>query len=134
MSDPINGPTYAMWQSVQYSRYNYIDNEHSSNEDVVRLAIIARHICPDKKLFDNWLRHILKRCIELFPYIKLSNKPVIPRQFFFEKDYNYQSADHIKIINEFLSSLNYKENETLNSPEIMKEEGFQGTPYKYEPQ
>ena len=132
ISDPIYGPTYSMWQCVQFITYNYEQNNFCTNDDICRLAIIARHICPDKKFFDNWLSDALKKSTKLFFYKETVEEPIILKQFFFEDDYNYQTADNIKIINNFLSTLEYKKNNFLNSPEKMLELNFQGTPYKYE--
>lgn len=134
ISEPIYGPTYSMWQCIQYITYNYEENDFCTNDDISRLAVIARHICPDKKLFDNWLSEIMKKATGLFPYKKVSENPAIPRQFFFESDYDYETADNLNIINDFLSNLDYKENDLLNPPKKMISKGFQGTPYKYEPQ
>lgn len=61
-----------------------------------------------------------------------SDEAVIPRQFFWDEDFDYQAAGNAELINEFLSTLDYKNNEFLNPPKTMLKNGFLGTPYKYE--
>jgi len=58
-------------------------------------------------------------------------EPVIPRNFYWDVDFDYRTADNTSIINGYLSGLDYRNNQFLSSPETMIEEGFKGTPYKY---
>lgn len=55
----------------------------------------------------------------------------IPRQFFWDEDFDYKMTDNSKLLNVFLSSISYKDDPFINSPEKMIKAGFQGTPYKY---
>lgn len=132
VSDPIAGPTYAMWKCVQFISYNYEQNNPAGVvADVPRLAMIARHICPIRTHFERWLSDVVTKSTALFPFSAPALDPAIPRQFFFEPDYDYATADNAKNIRDFLSTLDYQHNEFLNSPATMKEKGFAGTPYRF---
>ncbi|XKM12637.1 hypothetical protein RCS94_06320 [Orbaceae bacterium ac157xtp] len=148
-SNPVQGPIWVMLKCIQYPREAYVNGYIFINKKIPNLAMLARHISPDKKLFDEWLSHILKKSAHYFPaqysYEEIlkdlknhegdiynsTREPAIPRAFFWDLDYDFDKADNHKIINEFLSSLNYQDNQFLIKPRQMIEEGFMGTPYKY---
>lgn len=141
-TDPANGAMYAMLKCIGGSIASY----HTGNsvfKDIDHLAMLARHIAPDQSFFDQWFKRTLEKATELFPFVETENnpaskydcslEPVVPREFFFDPDYDYETADNVKLINNFLSSIDYENNKALNNPKKMIEQGFQGTPYKYEP-
>lgn len=145
ISEPINGPIYTMLKILQLPRECYYEGSIFIDDGVEKLAMLARHISPDKKFFDQWFNNNLRNAVRLFPaqydrdgdldayedkIYDSSQEPVIPREFFFDPDYNYEAADNEKLINQFLASLNYKENVLLNSPEDMLNIGFVGKPYQ----
>lgn len=139
--DPGNGAIWAMLKCIGGSIASY-HNGNSVFKDIDNLAMLARHIAPDQSFFDEWFKTTLEKATKLFPFETTSSnsaesydcsfEPAIPREFFFESDYDFETADNAFFINKFLSSLDYKSNKALNSPEKMLELGFSGTPYKYE--
>lgn len=149
LSDPIDGPIWVMLKCISYPREAYVNGYIFINKKIPNLAMLARHISPEPKLFDNWFSHILKKSAELFPagydYAEVladfknreddiydsTNEPAIPRCFFWDLNYDPKDSDNNKIINEFLANLNYQENTFLIPPEEMIEDGFAGTPYQY---
>jgi len=148
-TDIVEGPIWVMLRCIGYVRENYFSGHFFINYKVPNLVMLARHISPDRKFFDTWYNGILSKAAELFPpgydYAEIfrkmdkydgdvyesSNEPPIPRQFFWDEEYDYETANNIKTINDFLSNLKYVENQFLNPPDLMIEEGFQGIPYKY---
>lgn len=140
ISEPANGPIWAMLKIIYNPRISYFMGD-SEFMDVDNLVMLARHIAPDKSSFDEWFIKTLKKGEKLFPFdISLkgqaetydcSVESVIPREFFFEFDYDYEKENNALLINQFLSSLDYNNNKLLNSPEKMIELGFRGTPYEY---
>lgn len=148
--NPAVQPIWVMLFVLNSPKYSYFNGRFLINVAVDKLAVLARHISPDKKFFDSWLSHVLKKAAKLFPaqysYHEVienrkeyfnksydsSDESAIPREFFFEPDYDYNVANNHLLINKFLSSLDYKNNPNLNSPEQMIAEGFAGTPYQYE--
>ncbi|XKM12635.1 hypothetical protein RCS94_06310 [Orbaceae bacterium ac157xtp] len=147
-STPAEGPIYAMIFSLNQLIDAYHEGWHFFI-NVDKLALLARHIAPNKKQFDEWFQKTLKKAASLFPstidhkdiakhprkyddvYYDSSDEPAIPREFFFEAGFDYETADNASLINQFLSNLDYANNRFLNSPEKMLELGFKGTPYKY---
>lgn len=147
--DPVNEPIWTMLYILNAPRGNYYNGRFIINSKVDKLAMLARHITPGKKLFDNWLSNIIRKGAVFFPaeydraeIIKCrrlykgksydsSHESAIPREFFFEPDYDYATADNAQLINQFLSTLDYQNNPYLNSPQDMIEAGFTGTPYQY---
>lgn len=129
----------------------YTNGSYFTYELVANIVAIAKHISPDKDVFDSWLIDCLKRSKVLFPaqydvddiiferpiYKKMiydsSSEPAIPREFYFTPDFDYRTADIAAINQAYLDKLDDKNNPYLNSPEKMLGMGFQDTPYKYEP-
>ncbi|XKM12636.1 hypothetical protein RCS94_06315 [Orbaceae bacterium ac157xtp] len=148
VSTPTEGPIWAMAFLMGEPVATYHEGWHFF-PTVDKLALLARHIAPNKKQFDEWFQKTLKKAASLFPstidhkdiakhprkYDNVpydsSDEPAIPREFFFEADFDYETADNASLINQFLSNLDYANNQFLNSPEKMLELGFKGTPYKY---
>lgn len=107
-------------------------------EPIVKQAMLARHVLPNKQLFDNWLSESVRRIAEVFPrtgeYDKETEKYdsaheiAVPREFF-EPGFIYTTEAGRKLLHEFLNTLEFTKNPYLNSPEEMKTKGFQGTPY-----
>lgn len=146
--DKVIGPLWVIMKCMEDVRYNYIEGKIFINGKLSALAAIARLVTPEPYFFDNWLTSCIKRASELFPAeydrsdkrydnpqerYSSSHEPPIPREFFFEPDFDYSKADIDTLLNNYISSLDYQTNEFLNSPEKMVELGFQGTPYRYEP-
>jgi hypothetical protein len=105
---------------------------------IVNLAMLARHLMPDKKAFDSWLSTALRRAAQVFPrgvtydrktgtYDASHEKPV-PREFF-DPNWVYTEAAAEAALRAFLQTLDPKQNPYLRTPEEMKAAGFKGTPY-----
>ena len=54
----------------------------------------------------------------------------VPREFFFDQNFEYSEEAAKPVLNAFLQSLDYNNNPWLCTPEEMLEKGFKGTPYK----
>jgi hypothetical protein len=91
-------------------------------EPVMKLAMLARHLAPDKKGFDAWLSETLRRTAKIFPrgpeydedsetYDASSETPV-PRDFF-EPGFKYSDAANQKAIRQFLENAQAKKNPYL---------------------
>ncbi|MDR2948756.1 MAG: hypothetical protein LBV71_06060 [Prevotella sp.] len=147
ISTPVDGPFWAMMTCMQDCRESYMTGDYFINSKTDNLAILARHISPDKEFFDTWLNNILHTSSNLFParydrqeifenmddyedkYYDSTDEPAIPRQFFWEPDYSFENEDNVKLINDFLSNLDYKNNTFLSSPRSLLKRNFKGTPY-----
>ena len=105
---------------------------------VVNQAMLARHVMPQKKVFEDWLSDTIRRLASIFPrgvkydrktgtYNASHEKPV-PRESF-EPQFTYTDVAAEKAVSDFLKGLDFKQNPYLRSPEEMKALGFSGTPY-----
>lgn len=148
VSDVANSTLWTMLKIIITLRDNYY-NGHYFFTGVDKLGLLARYVSPNKDVFDEWLEITIKKAAKLFPaqydhreivrnprdydwteYDSSGESP-IPREFFFDPCYDYETGNDIQLLNRFLSSLDYKNNKLLNSPEKMFELGFTGTPYQY---
>lgn len=150
LKDKIERAYWVTQDLISDARFNYADNSPTLYGNATRLLTLARYLSTEKELFDNWLKNCFERAQELFPNKQWpigeelrrgnmdenydsSHDPFIPREFYFTEGFYYEGADLDKMQQELLSKADYKKNDFLNSPEDMKDKGFQGTPYKYEP-
>lgn len=139
---------WIIFNSHLFIRDNYIKGDYQIQFRVMNLAMLARHVTPDKKMFDNWFSDCLERSITLFPAqydrgeilgkivngYDSSDEPAIPREFYFEPGFDYEKADIDSLLEKFVDSVDFLTNDTFFfSPEKLIERGFQGTPYKYTP-
>ncbi len=142
---------WVMFWILDTPKFAYFERRFFINLNIDKLAILARYISPDKKMFDAWYDNVFKRAAKLFPAqydrseimenrsayqgktYDSSGESAIPREFFWDENFDYQTADNTRLINDFLSGLDYENNPYLNSSDKMLELGFKGTPYKYEP-
>jgi len=107
-------------------------------ERIVNQSMLARHLMPEKKPFDDWLSTTLQRAAEAFPrttnYDKrtgifdASGEKPVPREFF-DPNFQYTEVHAEAALRAFLQTLDPKQNPYLNTPEEMKAAGFKGTPY-----
>ncbi|MBF2456584.1 hypothetical protein [Listeria welshimeri] len=146
--DRIHGVKTVALESLEISNSNYLDGAYNISAELDGQAMLARYICPDKKLFDTWLEDCIRKLIPLFPveydrsskskpkkngrsYYDSSHEQPIPREFFFSPDFEINSKNTQEELDNYLINLSYKDNDLLNTPETMLAEGFKGTPYRY---
>lgn len=131
-------------------KLNYIAHHPHIYQNVVNMLELARHVSDDQAFFDPWAKSCLERSIKLFPVPQdnldkdgvfiyndtegfdpyLIKEPFIPREFYFEPDFNYETADLKQLQSKLLSTVDYKENPFLSSPERMLSIDFVGIPYE----
>ncbi|MBC2215137.1 hypothetical protein HCA87_06085 [Listeria welshimeri] len=146
--DKIHGVKTIAIESLERSNRNYLNGRYNISAELDGQAMLARYICPDKKLFDSWLESCIRKLIPLFPveydrsskskpekngkpYYDSSHEQPIPREFFFSPDFEFTSKNTQEALDNFLINLSYKDNDLLNTPETILAEGFKGTPYRY---
>ncbi|MCL1919438.1 MAG: hypothetical protein FWG14_14290 [Peptococcaceae bacterium] len=123
----------------------YIYSSFTIHRYLINLSMLARHLTPNKKLFDKWFTEILRKTAEIFPctydYADLnfddakarydcSVDAPVPREFFFDPEFEYSEEAAKPVLNAFLQSLDYNNNPWICTPEEMLAKGFKGTPYK----
>ncbi|QBH97023.1 hypothetical protein EKN56_11830 [Limnobaculum zhutongyuii] len=143
-SDKVMGPLWVTLKCMEDVRFSYIEGKIFINEKLSALAAIARLVTPESQFFDNWIANCIKKAIVLFPAeydraecndpserYNSSHELPIPREFFFDFDFDYLTANVNKLLTDFISSLDYTVNDFLNPPEVMINNGYVGTPYIY---
>lgn len=98
---------------------------------VVQLAFLARHVLPNAKPFDRWLKSTLARLSELHP--KQSDEAFgepVPRQAL-DPDFNYAPDESSTLLDGYLRGLDWKANSFLRSPEELNAAGFVGKAYRF---
>ena len=121
----------------------YIEGSGCIHQYLVGLSMLARHLMPNKKIFDSWFTEVMRKTTETFPYLNdfeiidgcevkydCSEIAPIPREFFFDPKFKYSEEAAKPVLNAFLQSLDYNNNPWLCAPEEMLAKGFKGEPYK----
>lgn len=129
-------------------RYNYTTGSYRIIYRVINLAMLVRYITPDQSIFDSWLSDRLEQAIKLFPAqydsrdvlshpekypesYDSSNEPPIPREFFFEPNFKYETANIDELLATFIQKVDHSDPLYFKPAEKMVKEGFIGTPYVY---
>ncbi len=108
-------------------------------ETVMKQAVLARHVMPDKKAFEAWLTGTLKATAKVFPrgveydeaseFHDASNEAPVPRQFF-EPGFQYTEAAAARAFDDYLQTLVPAGNPYLRPAKELAKAGFSGTPYR----
>ncbi|MCL1919425.1 MAG: hypothetical protein FWG14_14215 [Peptococcaceae bacterium] len=143
-----NGDTVtytANWYIVRHLTKEYTESSFTIHRYLINLSMLARHLTPNKKLFDQWFTETMRKTAEVFPctydYADLdfndkearydcSVDAPVPREFFFDPEFEYSEETAKPVLNAFLQSLDYNNNPWLCTPEEMLGKGFKGTPYE----
>ena len=96
--------------------------------DTSQLVAVARHVLPDKRVFDQWATESLKRLTALFGYEKELG-PAVPRQTL-EPTLSYDPKRRIEYLDEFLKGLSPDRNPFLAKAADLVAQGFTGAPYR----
>jgi hypothetical protein len=92
---------------------------------------LAQYVLTDAEPYQKWHERVMERLEVLYrrdPQEKLGD--VVPRQAV-DPGFDFQVEQTESLINQFLAGLDHKSNPFLNSPERMREQGFEGTPYVF---
>ncbi|MCL1916863.1 MAG: hypothetical protein FWG14_00890 [Peptococcaceae bacterium] len=138
-------PYASNWVVLRHMLKECTQSSFTIHRYLINLSMLSRHLTPNKKLFDNWFTKVMCNTTEIFPctydYADLdfddvdarydcSGEAPIPREFFFNPEFEYSEEAAKPILNTFLQSLDYNNNPWLCTPEEMLEKGFKGTPYE----
>lgn len=128
----VNGPIWLALMSVKMVDVRYRKGSYFLQNEIIGLALLARHITPKKKIFDKWFSHVMIELTRLFPcqysYANLdesdagiydsSNEAVISREFFFDSKFKHSPEASEKALNDFINNLDMKANPFLQKPEM----------------
>lgn len=97
-----------------------------------RASKLAEHVLPDPAPYRAWRERVLDRLTRWYsvnPDDTLGDP--VPRVAL-DTDAVFGLAETEAAMNEFLIALDYRSNPFLSSPERMRRQGFQGTPYRFD--
>jgi hypothetical protein len=103
--------------------------------DASVLATLAKYVLPQISPFEDWANQVLDRLEAIYP-IEVDDElgDAIPRPAI-DPEFPFRLDESEVLINRFLSSLDYRSNKFLSTPEGMlnseSELAFTGVPYEY---
>ncbi len=128
-SGPIKGPlccVYHIFKTICFDAPRGMAIEPW----MVPLSNLAMYVLNDPKPFKEWRRFAVERLARNHPQTKknLDGDPV-PREAL-DPDFPYKPEMASELVGKFLAKLDYKANPYLQTPQEMKQAGFEGTPYQ----
>src|SRR6218665_16140 len=131
-SGSINGPLWIAHMNVRMIDTLYRKGSYYLQNELTGLVLLARHITPKKKVFDQWFNRVMIELICLYPSeyqnfdlnemdeatYDSSNEPVICRDFFFDAEFKPTNEASENAIHGFIDNLNYQANQFLNLSRI----------------
>ncbi|MCL1918634.1 MAG: hypothetical protein FWG14_10025 [Peptococcaceae bacterium] len=67
VGDIIFTPYAANWEVLYFLAEKYIKNSFTTHRYLINLSMLARHLTPNKKLFDKWFTETMRKTAEIFP-------------------------------------------------------------------
>lgn len=127
-SGSVNGALWIALMNVRMIDVRYRKGSYFLQSELIGLVLLARHITPRKKKFDNWFSQIVVNLIHTHPnpykndvldesdeaVYDSSHEAVISREFFFDGAFEYSAEASENALHDFISRLNQKENPFLN--------------------
>jgi hypothetical protein len=127
-SGSVNGALWIALMNVRMIDVRYRKGSYFLQHELVGLVLLARHITPKKKKFDNWFNQIITELVHSHPcpyrndeldetdeaVYDSSNEPVICREFFFDSEFKYSAEASENAIHNFIDNLDIKANPFLN--------------------
>jgi len=124
----VNGALWIALMNVTMIDVRYRKGSYFLQNDLVGLVLLARHITPKKKNFDNWLTQTIAKLAQSHPnpykndkldesdeaIYDSSNEPLICREFFFDEKFEYSIEASENAIHGFINNLDHKANSFLN--------------------
>lgn len=128
-SGPIRGPLCTVFHILARALDCASRNE-ATEVDAVSLSNLALYVIKDSASFKKWRRISAERMGQLHP--RTSEDPngiPVPREAL-DPDFSYRPEMASELVVEFLAKLDFKTNPYLQTPQEMKQAGFEGTPYQ----
>ncbi len=123
----INGPMWVALMTVKLVDVRYRKGSYFLQNEIIGLVLLARHLSPKRKVFDNWFDKTINELILSFPcsysnenldetdeavYDSSTETPIC-RDFFFDPEFKHSTESSEKALSEFISNLDYKANPFL---------------------
>lgn len=141
---PIRGP---LWCAMTWLIPMVLSGDEAPDEwesGISFLPRLAVHVLPDAAIFEEWLRRSVDRLLTMYPaapedpFEDLFSEneeerrgPLAPREVL-DPDYDFRPELAARLTDQYLRNVDYASNEFLKSPRKLLDEGFPGTPYRFE--
>jgi hypothetical protein len=127
---PVRGPICAAYKLLR-DVIRLIRTEQFASPEAVCLSRLTLYVLPKAEPFKEWREFAIARLANTDPNREEDRlgRP-IPREAI-DPDFDYKPEQAHEPISTFLKGLDYSGNPFLASPERMKKEGFESTPYSY---
>jgi len=126
---PLKGPVNYAMNHVMEAVAETFDMEQPEIPAALSYNL-AKYLMEDPTDFKEWSTKLLELLTKLYP--RTNEDPLGPPIPFELFDLEELDPSLLKNqLNSFLSRLDYRSNPFLNSPDGMREEGFEDTPYQY---
>jgi len=124
----VNGALWIALMNVRMIDVRYRKGSYYLQHELVGLVLLARHITPKKKKFDNWFSEIISNLMHThsnsYRNNKLdetdeavydsSNEPLISREYFFDASFKYTIEASENALHNFIDNLDIKANPFLD--------------------
>lgn len=129
--EPIKKPICAAAMKLGQTVY-LASTEQGCVSEAVSMANLLEFIISNKRAFSEWRNWAIDQLKKLTPRISEEDclGVPVPREAL-DPGFDFKPEMTEKLIDKYLTGLDYKKNPYLRTPEQMKKAGFKGTPYRY---
>lgn len=127
---PVRGPI-----GIAMRRVRFVVNQTEVGGEPTwragRVAKLAEHVLPDSRPYREWRDVVMERLRRIYP--ASTEDPlgeVVPREAVDLAPFD--PADTTALVNRFLSGLDPRSNPFIDTPEFMRSQGFEGTPFAFD--
>ncbi|PBJ11791.1 hypothetical protein [Flavobacterium sp. ACN6] len=124
----VNGALWIALMNVRLIDIRYRKGSYFLQSELIGLVLLARHITPKKKKFDNWFSQVITELVHshscTYRNTELdetdeaiydsSNEPVLCREFFFDSKFKYSNEEAENALHNFIDNLDLKSNPFLD--------------------
>jgi hypothetical protein len=128
---PVKGPIREAVAWVINIMRDVDETKEHPAEMGASLSKLTEHVLSDAAPYLAWRERALQRLQRFYPFDPADPLgDVVPREAL-DPALPFQPEQTESLVNRFLAGLNVEENDFLQPPEDMLEEGFEGTPYVF---
>jgi hypothetical protein len=127
-SGSVNGALWIALMNVRMIDVRYRKGSYFLQNELVGLILLANHITPKKKKFDDWFNQIITELLRSYPstyrnadldetdeaVYDSSNEPAICREFFFDAQFKHSVQASENALHNFIDNLDLKANPFLD--------------------
>ena len=134
---PIRGPLYSA-RTILNDMIHHYQEDVEPAINVAFLSSLAIHVLQDSNIFRLWRDACVTRLVGLYQepdtdpfenlFVEDTGGPLVPREVL-DPEFEFRVELTNSLIDRFFQDVDHQSNPFLQAPEVMKAEGFEGTPY-----